>query len=659
MKQHLAFWLALLPCPAYAQLQVTIPPGRYAVAVDDPLKLREEAERTPGNASFTSEKAWSNRRADTVKDITDYIPGAFAQPRNGAESARLSVRGSGLANIFQGRGLLVLQDGIPLNMADGGFEFPVVDPWLTRYATLYPGANALEYGASSFGGAINLITPTGVSGKGYGARFEGGSFGTAHGQLSAGKEFGGGDVFAAATGFSQNGFRQHNRQQTARLNANAGLRLNEHAANRLYISHTASDAEIPGALSRVQIKADSEQANSNNVAGDYQRNLRITRIADKLAWEEGTNRVDAAVFYVYRELDNPVTTYEFEHNNDVGLLAKYTRRYGNSRWLLGTNQYYGMGEEARYQNSGGYAGAAILRRDLYAFTSEAYGQVEQELADRLFGILGAQGSYALRNIQQGFPTVAEQNEHYTGFSPRIGLRYDVDVKTQAFANVSRSFEPPSWGELSGGNSPGFNRLKAQRAVTAEIGGRGETRGLRWQAAYFHGWLENEFVNYRFESGDTDTINAKRTQRDGIELGLEGDVAKNIVLRAAYTFSRYRLDDDPLYGDNALPGVPLHYLRAEALYRHREISFGPNIEYSPQRAPVDLTNTLFASGYAVFGARAAWESEDGRGFYIEGRNLLNRRYIATYNVVPDAAGADGRHFYPGEGRAVFAGLRWKL
>jgi outer membrane receptor protein involved in Fe transport len=59
-------------------------------------------------------------------------------------------------------------------------------------------------------------------------------------------------------------------------------------------------------------------------------------------------------------------------------------------------------------------------------------------------------------------------------------------------------------------------------------------------------------------------------------------------------------------------------------------------------------------------RSFWESADKRwNIYIEGRNLLNQNYIATYNVIPDADGHDGRDFYPGEGRAVYAGFRWKL
>ncbi len=651
--------LCFLPRSAHAQLEITIHPDHYAAAIDDPLEAQQQINAIPGDASMVDDKQWKNQRAETIKDITDYMPGIIDQPRDGAESNRLSIRGSGLANIFQGEGLLVLQNGIPINMADGEFEFPVIDPWLIKYAEVFPGANALQYGASSFGGAINFSTPTGATGNGYEFRGEGGSFGTMHGLVSVGKEWQGGDFFAAASGFNQEGFRQQNEQQTGRLNANWGWQ-SDAFSNRVYISHTHSDAEIPGAISFAQVKADPGAANPANLANNYQRNLDITRIADKSAWSDGDNRVDTTLFYTYRTLDNPVTTYEFQHNNDMGMQAKYTHIFGQSQWLAGINNYYGTADEARFQNNDAVPGAPILTRNLYALTSEAYGQLEQHLAGKLFGIIGAQGSYAMRDIDQLTPYEATQDKDYIGFSPRIGLRYDIAPEKQLFANLSRSFDPPTWSDLSGGNTPGFNQLKAERATTAEIGEHGVFGHLHWQAAYYHAWVKDELVNYFFPDGSTDTINAQRTKHDGIELGLNGDITKAVSLRAAYTFSHFTLDHDPVYGNNILPGVPEHYLRAETLYHLSSgISFGPNVEGSPTRSPVDLPNTLYSDSYAVFGARAFWESDNKRlNFYIEGRNLLGKNYVATYNVVPSAA-SGGRYFYPGEGRAIYTGIRWNL
>lgn len=668
MRTHLyVLLLFAFPFPAMAEVKITIR-ATPKVTLDNQAQSEKKISTIPGNASLIKNDEWSNQRAATIKDITDYVPGIISQPRNGAESSRLSVRGSGLANIFQGRGLLVLQDGIPINTADGGFEFPVIDPWLIQRAEIYPGANALEYGASSFGGAINFITPNLATSSGYQFRSEAGSFGTLHGLISAGKEFETSDVFVATSGFSQKGFRDHNEQKTGRVNANLGWQQSDHVIHRFYVSHTESDAEIPGAISFAATRQNPKQASLSNVTGDYQRNLDISRIAHKAAWEEGDNRLDTTLFYTYRTLDNPVTTYEFETNHDFGFLAKFTHQDGLNQWLGGINTYYGMADESRYRNVRGSPGAHILERDLAALTTQAFGQYDQHIIGRLYGIIGAQGSYVTRDIKQEFPVSSRQDKDYAGFSPRAGLRYDLDKETQLFTNISRSFEPPTWGELSGGNDPGFNDLKAQRAITAEIGARGSQDGIHWQAAYYHGWLKNEFVNYRFADGFENTINAVKTKRDGVELGINGNAVQDILLsgdvveiRGAYTYSRFTLDDDPLYSNNKLPGVPEHFIRAEALYHPPiGISIGPNIEISPTASPVDLANTLSTDEYAIYGARTFWESKDKRlNIYLEGRNLFDTTYIATSNVVPNAEGQDGRYFYPGEGRAIYAGLSWKL
>ena len=58
------------------------------------------------------------------------------------------------------RGVEVLQDGVPVNLADGSGDFYQIDPLAIRSAALYPGGNALVFGASTLGGAVNFVTPT-------------------------------------------------------------------------------------------------------------------------------------------------------------------------------------------------------------------------------------------------------------------------------------------------------------------------------------------------------------------------------------------------------------------------------------------------------------------------------------------------------------------
>jgi outer membrane receptor protein involved in Fe transport len=58
---------------------------------------------------------------------------------------------------------------------------------------------------------------------------------------------------------------------------------------------------------------------------------------------------------------------------------------------------------------------------------------------------------------------------YSGISPKLGVRAQVGADAQVFANISRSLEPPSFGELTGG--PGVTQVDMQEATTLEVGTR--------------------------------------------------------------------------------------------------------------------------------------------------------------------------------------------
>jgi iron complex outermembrane receptor protein len=103
--------------------------------------------------------AWADTPAATLKDVLDYTPGVFVQPKWG-EDSRLSIRGSGLSRNFHMRGVAILQDGVPINASDGSSDFQELGPTGFRYVEVYKGANALRYGANYVGGAINFVSPS-------------------------------------------------------------------------------------------------------------------------------------------------------------------------------------------------------------------------------------------------------------------------------------------------------------------------------------------------------------------------------------------------------------------------------------------------------------------------------------------------------------------
>ena len=132
-----------------------------ALAVLSVQQALKEINQTPGGVALVPAEAYRNSTvANTIKDILDYVPGVFAQPKWG-DDTRLSIRGSGLSRNFHFRCIQLYMDGIPINTSDGYGDFQEIDPTAYKYVEVYKGGNALQFGANSLGGAINFVTPTG------------------------------------------------------------------------------------------------------------------------------------------------------------------------------------------------------------------------------------------------------------------------------------------------------------------------------------------------------------------------------------------------------------------------------------------------------------------------------------------------------------------
>jgi iron complex outermembrane receptor protein len=130
------------------------------------------------------------------------------------------------------------------------------------------------------------------------------------------------------------------------------------------------------------------------------------------------------------------------------------------------------------------------------------------------------------------------------------------------------------------------------------------------------------------------------------------------LRQAYTFSDFRYRDDALFGSNRLPGLPRHSYQAELRYDHPTGFYAAlNTEYASAMF-VDYANSVRADSHAIVGSRVGFDAPSGRWqAWAEMRNIGDRHYAATVTPGYNDAGKDVARSTPGEGRGVYAGLRW--
>jgi iron complex outermembrane receptor protein len=99
----------------------------------DIIRATTEINQNAGGVGIVDLEKVREGRVSNFSDTLGLATGVLAQSRFGAEESRLSIRGSGLQRTFHGRGIKLMQDGIPVNLADGSFDFQAIEPMSTRY----------------------------------------------------------------------------------------------------------------------------------------------------------------------------------------------------------------------------------------------------------------------------------------------------------------------------------------------------------------------------------------------------------------------------------------------------------------------------------------------------------------------------------------------
>ena len=643
--------------------QITVVADRLTPSAPGEGAARAEAERVPGGANIVGQSEYADGRASTLADVFAFAPGVFAQSRFGAEEARLSIRGSGLQRTFHMRGIYLLQDGVPITLADGSGDFQAIEPLALAYTEVLRGANALEYGGTSLGGSINFVSPSGHDGAGLRSRLEGGSFGYRRALVSLGDTLTGGDYFASLSAYSQDGFRNWSRQENARFFGNAAVRLSDSAESRFFVNAVHTDSELPGSLTKAQLGANRDMANAGSLAGRQKRDFDLYRLANRTVFELDAGRIELSAGYSYKDLWHPIFQVLQQRSNDAYAGIRYVDEHDladrTNRFIVGLSPSWNSVNDDRFVNVAGRKGARTAQSRQHSQNYSAYAENQLDLNARWTLIAGAQWTDSERRYDDRFLTNGDQSldASYTQLAPKVGFMFrggDWSV----FGNVSDSFEPPSFGELTGG--VGVNLLKAQTARTLELGTRGRLARVQWDVVAYNADVRDELLALNTPEGQPlGTVNAPRTIHRGVELGAVVTLAPSLAWRSSYLWSDFRFDGNATYGDRALPGIPEHFYRGELVWGVRDgYSVTLNTEWSPRRYAIDMANTWFADSYALVGLKIGRDVERGLSWFVEGRNLADRVYASTTGVIADARGLDAAQFLPGDGRSVYAGISWK-
>jgi iron complex outermembrane receptor protein len=672
-----------------AELDFVLPlrPIAETVTVSEiPEEVAALFESIPGGVALIGGSEIQQSRAATLKDALAFTPGVLAQSRFGADESQLSIRGSGLRNNFHARGLNLLVNGMPYQDADGFSDFESLELMATDRVEVWKGANALRFGGNTMGGAINFVTRTGATSPPVELRVVGGAYGYYKAQLASGGVAGPLSYYASFTASEMDGYRAHSQQGRHRLFANIGWRVNPRTNVGVDIIYANVAEKLPGALTLAEFLTNPRQADSTNASGDWGRFYNYVRLGMRVQHE--FSRVHTLSFNIhgqYRNMDHPIFQILDQDSRNFGGEIHYafhgTLAGRRNQFVVGFAPQHGTTGERRFVNLG--AGQPVSQRGpltaLFGTEATNYGlyfENQFDVTSAFTFVAGGRADWAQREFKDRFLSDGDRSDRrtFSAFSPKLGFVWRMTESAQLFGNISRSYEPPLLLELTSFGAPGFLPLAAQDTWQYEIGTRGRLSSwLAWDAAFFDAEIENEIINENVQPfpGAPFTIpsfrNAPDTRHLGIELSTGARLAEGLASsgdrltwRLAYTWSRFRFVNDPVFGNNHLPGAPQHLLRSELRYSHpRGFWVAPNLDWSPARYFVNSANTAVNTSYVVLNLKAGYDWTTGRdmfaSFYFEAANLTDRNYSGSVQV----DNALGRFFEPANGRSVYAGVNWRF
>lgn len=279
----------------------------------------------------------------------------------------------------------------------------------------------------------------------------------------------------------------------------------------------------------------------------------------------------------------------------------------------------------------------------------AYGVGRLNVTDALNVIVGTRvTNYEHKDMKTGVISLKENGV----VSPYAGLIYDINQQYSAYASYSDIFTPQSQKEISG------NTLKPIVGTNLEIGIKGELLDgkLQTSAALFR--LEQTNIakkdptipyNPANACGGTCYIAADKVTSQGVDLGINGLVARGLQIAAGYTYVDSKYASGPQKDERFMTTLPRHSARLAANYSipATAVTVGGSLRYFSRI--YHATDKLSRGGMVLARAHAAYQITPQASLSLAIDNLFDKRYYAT---------VDSKFYTPyGDPRKVSLNLKY--
>lgn len=630
-----------------------------------------------GSISYLSASQLSPERgsATSFSDVTAEIPGLIAQDRNNlALGERIMMRGMGWQAQFGVRGIQMVQNGIPLTLADGQTSTTIIEPGAIQQVQAIRGP-ASGYWGNGSSGVIYLNTRPPVSAPSVSMRNSIGSYDLRKSYVQWNTNIDGRRLNGYASYLSTDGYRNHNSMEIIRLGTNADLYSSSTDLVDVTFSWLAKPkAQHPGSLNkeavdsaRTQARSSFLQTNSGEKAYQGQGGIR---------WQHtsGNLNVESTLYGIRRLLENRLPFGYITLERWAGGLRNTTQYALTDRWDIsgGFDLSYQHDNRLERNNVNGQAGDQVSIDQLEEVLNTAgFMQTTYEINRwRFTGSLRYDWlEFSAEDHRADTASTFEDRSgtrNFSAISPYAGIQYNTN-SIRYFANFGTAFQSPTTTELV--NNPegqaGYNpKLAPQRSVGGEAGiATLGSYNISSELALFYIHVNNLLLPYTGPDDETFFENAGSTRHMGIEWKLHWRPQPwPLAVTGSYSFTNAQFVDFPETDveDNRVPGVPEHMVDARAVWRPNNWRVTGEVQWS-DAYPANNSNTAQADSYTNLQLTVSRDIVVMNGDlslepFFQVQNMLDQQYSSS--VVVNAFG--GRFYEPAPPRTWKAGfsISWK-
>ena len=454
--------------------------------------VRQRLNALPGGVALVPQQDYSNQGNPTLSNALTGVPGVVVQSLlGGNDQPRIQMRGSAQQSPAE-RGVLVLQNGLPINRADGSTIVAFANPGQAETIEIYRGYMANRLGATVLSGAINFVSPTGSSQPGTQLSVSGGSFGQINTSGQVGGKKDNVDALLQFDTTRRDGFRNFNSSERTSVSGNVGVALSEncqnpllHGLHRLRLRYHRPVEQEPALRQPAagRARADSGRRCCDQSGSQFVRDKPRREASQFMVGNRTTATVDAHLFdialgYTYTDdmFKFPIASgVRTTQGGDFTGLIRYAYNPASALLpLFETTAQYTVGSADRgyYLNQSGQTGAQFGANELNAQTLSLYAGANVPVWQQFVLSPSISYAYATRDNDDVYgvarrPTIAyspaspttllangsvptqdtSYSRRYSGWSPSLALSYRPDALQTFFVAGSHSFEPPTHDDL--------------------------------------------------------------------------------------------------------------------------------------------------------------------------------------------------------------------